>query len=129
MQTQMNKMEAMLISLQDSRSTSTGNNSHGSRGGGGRGGGRGGRGGGRGSNYDRANPGTFRPYNKYCPNRGVNLQCNGGTGCRCNPKTTNIEATYEDPRGGNKRNWKKYGGLCGPDNQYYATEAEYYATL
>ena len=63
----------------------------------------------------------------YCPIRGVNLQCNGGTECRCNPKTTNTEATYEDPRGGSKQNWVKYRGLCGPDNQYYKTEAEYYA--
>ena len=65
LQTQMNKMEAMLISLQDSRSTSTGNDSHGggghgggSRGGSGRGSAvRGDRG--RGDNYDRSNPGTF----------------------------------------------------------------------
>lgn len=139
MQTQMNKLEAMLISLQqDSRSTSTCNDSHGDRSGGGRGGsrgsGRGGgrgssRGGGRGSNYDRSNPGTFRTYNKYCPIHGVNLQCNGGTECRCNPKTTNTEATYKDPRGGSRRNWVKYGELCGPDNQHYKTEAEYYATI
>ena len=116
LRTEMNEMKAMLISIQDNRSTSTGNDSHGggdqSRGGGfhGRsGGGRGGRGrsgrdsgrgagrgggDGRGDDYNR-NPGTFRKYNKYCPNRGVNLQCNGGINCRCNPKTTNTEATYE----------------------------------
>ena len=95
---------------------------------GGRGRGRGsgrGRGGGRSARF----PGTIRKYDKYCPNRGVNLQCNGGTGCICNPKTVNTEATYEDPRGGCNRNWDKYGGICGPDNQFYATEADYYATL
>ena len=68
-------------------------------------------------------------YNKYCPIHGVNLQCNGGTECRCNPKTTNTEATYKDPRGGSRRNWVKYRELCGPDNQHYKTEAEYYATI
>ena len=88
------------------------------------------RGTGRGNTYDPAWPGTFRTYNKYCPEIGVNLgRCSGGHACRCNPKTTNVEATYEDPRGGNRRNWGKWGGLCGPDNQYYATEADYYTHI
>lgn len=119
LQTQINKMEAMLISLQDNRSTGINSHSGGGCGGdrGGRGSGRGGRG--RGS---ARNPGTFRPYNKYYPIRGVNLRCKGGTECRCHPKTTNVEATYEDPSGDSRRNWTKYGGLCGPDNQYYKTK-------
>ena len=87
------------------------------------------KGGGGGGNSGNTNPlRRFRKYDKYCHSRGINLWCDGQGECRrsCDRKPNHdSSATYDNRKGGSDRLEERWGKWCGPDDNVYATKAEY----